>query len=85
MCIRDRYSAVRGRVLGTLPDPHAAIDDAAPGAGRRSMRLREVRTQSMAEGTARARIKRATRAKTQVPGQAHDYKLGELVDFRRPG
>eukprot|EP00969_Alexandrium_andersonii_P352148 15437035-Alexandrium_andersonii.AAC.1 len=39
----------------------------------------------MVEGTAQARIKRAMRTKTQVPGQAHDYKLGELVDFYRAG
>eukprot|EP00969_Alexandrium_andersonii_P156380 6913819-Alexandrium_andersonii.AAC.1 len=39
----------------------------------------------MVDGAARARIKRAVRAKTQVPGQAHVYKVGELVDFRRSG
>eukprot|EP00969_Alexandrium_andersonii_P043268 1897367-Alexandrium_andersonii.AAC.1 len=36
-------------------------------------------------GGHRARIKRAMRAKTQVPGQARDYKLGERVDDRRTG
>eukprot|EP00969_Alexandrium_andersonii_P271948 12019255-Alexandrium_andersonii.AAC.1 len=61
-----------------LPDINTAIDDAAPGTGRHVMRLREVSIQPMVEGTARARIKRATRAKTQVPGQAHDYKIGEM-------
>eukprot|EP00969_Alexandrium_andersonii_P177198 7835955-Alexandrium_andersonii.AAC.1 len=64
---------------------NAAIDDAAPGAGRHAMRLQEISIQSVVEGTARARIKRATRAKTLVPGQAHDYKLGELVDLHRAG
>eukprot|EP00969_Alexandrium_andersonii_P014654 639946-Alexandrium_andersonii.AAC.1 len=61
-----------------LPDINTAIDDAAPGTGRHVMRLREVSVQQMVEGTAQARIKRAMHTKTQVPGQAHDYKIGEM-------
>eukprot|EP00969_Alexandrium_andersonii_P142048 6279882-Alexandrium_andersonii.AAC.1 len=68
-----------------LPDANTAIDGAAPGTGRHVTRLREVSIQSMVGSTARARIKRAMRAKTQVPGQAHDYKLEQLVDYHRSG
>eukprot|EP00969_Alexandrium_andersonii_P357717 15449417-Alexandrium_andersonii.AAC.1 len=68
-----------------LPDMNTAIDDAAPGTGRHVMHPREVSIQSMVEGAAGAPIKRAMHAKTQVPGQARDYKLGELVDFHRSG
>eukprot|EP00969_Alexandrium_andersonii_P303123 13398869-Alexandrium_andersonii.AAC.1 len=37
-----------------LPDVIADVGDAAPGAGRHVVRLREVSSQSMAEGTAHA-------------------------------
>eukprot|EP00969_Alexandrium_andersonii_P070863 3128482-Alexandrium_andersonii.AAC.1 len=68
-----------------LPDLNVAIDNAAPGTGSNVMRLREISIQSMVEGTARARFKRAVRAKTQVPAQAHGYKLGGLADFHEAG
>ena len=45
--------------------------------------MREISVQAMLEGTAKNRIERAMNTKTLIAGEAHDYKIGELVDFFR--
>jgi len=83
------YNAVYGRVPALLPSPGSYHD--AHIAGRdglrmpsnpvSSQRLREISIQKMIEGTAQARINQASRAKTQPPVQAEQWRVGDLVDF----
>ena len=66
-----------------LLDMNMPIDDAAPGTMRHVQRMREISIQTMEEGTAQARVKRALNTKTRPAGQSHDYKMGELVGFHQ--
>ena len=77
------YQARTGRTPAMLPDVTNLSDDKSPGAGRFSQRRREVALQKMIESTAIVRINRALRSVTTAPGEALDYKIGELVDFWR--
>ena len=77
------YNAVYGRVPQFLPEINVPIDDVAPGTMRHEQRMREISVQVMVEGTAQARIKRALNTKTRPAGQIFEYKIGDLVDFRR--
>ncbi len=75
------FNARMGRQPVMLPDLHVPPDG---GSGRDMQRVREVALQRIIESTAVARITRASRGVTSVPGEVHDYKPDELVDFHRP-
>ena len=78
------YNAVYGRVPTLLPDINSSLPDGEglDTASRDSNRLREIAVQAMVEGTARARIQRALRAKTQTAAQ-ETLAEGMEVDFYR--
>ena len=64
-----------------LPPLHTLPSDEGSG---NIQRLRELALESIIEATATARINRAMRSITQPPGEALNYKPGELADFHRP-
>ena len=76
------YNARFGTQPAVLPDITALPADGA--GGRDIQRVREVALQKIIESTATARINRAMRTATRIPGETLDYKPGELVDFYRP-
>ena len=55
----------------------------APGTLAHTHRLREVAIQAMIEGSARARLGRATNTRTTMAGQKLNLQVGEEVDFYR--
>eukprot|EP00974_Lingulodinium_polyedra_P012837 1244303-Lingulodinium_polyedra.AAC.1 len=73
--------------LPSLPLSAVAADDSTGtrvGPTRHVHRVRELALQSMIEGIARSRIKRALDARTPAPGEASELSVGDLVDFYRP-
>ena len=84
------YNALYGRVPHLLPgldqfDADNERDLPNPGTIRHTHRLREISVQSVIEGTAKERAKRALSSKTIPAGQRENYKPGDKVDFHRKG
>ena len=72
--ITTPYNAVYGRVPHLLPNIHALEDKSTtnksmPGLIRDSHRLRDIRVQSMIEGTAKSRLGRALNTRTLPAGE----------------
>ena len=78
------YNARFGRQPQMLPDLEAPPDTTAPGTARSTHRIREVALQKIIESSALARINRALRSHSTVPGEVHNYQPGDLIEFYRP-
>ena len=87
MCIRDRFQAVYGRQPAILPP--LAIEEENPGEedgisnDRKEARVREIAIQAMVEATSQARINRALKAQTSMPG-AQKFQVGDVVEYYKP-
>ena len=80
------YQVVYGRQPAILPP--LAIDDEdidkdSAGNGRVEARVREIALQEMIEATSQARINRALKTKTRLPGEAR-FTVGDVVEYYRP-
>jgi hypothetical protein len=84
------YAALFGRTPPLLQELEAptlsATEDGKGGENSRHIvRMREISLQSIVEGTARERLKRASKTQTRVTGQLAGLQNGDLVDvFRTP-
>jgi hypothetical protein len=84
------YQALFGRVPPLLqefesPTISATLDSKGGENSRHVIRLREISLQSIVEGTAKERIKRASHTQTRVTGELLGLQAGDLVDvFRSP-
>jgi hypothetical protein len=80
------YHAVYGRQPSIMPplaiDTENLDEEGAPN-DRVEAHVREVALQTMVEATAQARINRALRTQTALPGQA-SFELGDHVEYHRP-
>ena len=80
------YQVVYGRQPSIMPP--IAIDtedldvEGAPN-DRAEARVREIAFQTMVKATSQARINRAMRTQTALPGQAL-FELGDQVEYHRP-
>ena len=78
------YTAVLGRIPAILPSEDSLISDGVPDrCSSHTHRLREIAVQTIAEGTARERLKRALKTPTRPSGIEEDYKVGDAVDYWR--
>jgi hypothetical protein len=80
------YNAVLGRQPALLPDLAALPDDTTgdlPDAARAAHRIREVAIMAMVEGTARDRLKRASRTQTRPSGEQLDFKVNDEIEYWR--
>ena len=78
------YTAVLGRMPTLLPADDCMMSDGIPDVcSRHSYRLREIAVQSIAEGTAQERVKRAMNSQTRPSGEELEYKVGQQVDWCR--
>jgi hypothetical protein len=80
------YHVVYRRQPSIMPplaiDTENLDEEGAPN-DRVEARIREVASQTMVEATAQARINRALRTQTALPGQA-SFELGDRVEYHRP-
>ena len=87
---KSPYQAVIGRTPPALQEfeqqPISAVDDQLGGrVSQNTSRLRELALQSIVEGTAQDRAKRALTTQARPSAESFDYKVGESVDvFRTP-
>ncbi|CAE7203568.1 RE1 [Symbiodinium sp. CCMP2592] len=78
------YTAVLGRIPAILPSDDSLISDGVPDrCSSHTHRLREIAVQTIAEGTARERLKRALKTPTRPSSIEEDYKVGDAVDYWR--
>ena len=79
------FTAVLGRVPPLLPDAVIVADDTegAPSSAH-THRLREIALQSIIEGTAQDRIKRALKTPTRMAGEELALDVGDPVEYYRP-
>ncbi len=83
------YNAVYGKVPQILPgidQVRPPGDDREPTTFRHAQRLREASVQAIVEGSARARLSRATNTRTTASSSTLNLQVGEEIDFfRQPG
>ena len=82
------YQALLGRVpelLKEFESPGISLTDDALGGQhtRHATRLRELSLQSMIEGTAKARLSRASHSQSKPAGELLDLQVGDSVDIHR--
>ena len=82
------YQAVLGMQPALLPQlalTDAPRDDAnVPDIIRNRFRVREIALQSLIEGTAQTRVKRALETRTMRPAEALEIVVGQEVEYYRP-
>ena len=82
------YNAVYGRTPVLLPPIELLNDDGeiAQPTNHTVHRVRTLAIQAIVEGTARDKLQRAMKTRTLPPGEIHELKVGDSVDFyRHPG
>ena len=79
------YQALLGRTPGILPDVDRPTDPESAGFedSQQISRAREIAVKSIVESTAAARMKRAAKAHTRMPGEALQLQTGDLIEFYR--
>ena len=78
------YSAVLGRVPSLLPSDDALMsDNTSDMASKHTYRLRELCVQSIAEGSAKERMRRAMHTPSRPAAEEFEFRLGDSVDYWR--
>ena len=80
------YQGLFGRTPSLLPDPLQAVtaSEELDEDSQNVQRVRELAIQTMVESTAQARLRRANKSHSRLPGESLELKTGDLIEFYRP-